>query len=152
MPDNYTGPFGCFYRDGDEDANTADATPREELNQTKRSEMHKICVSLIELGWTVAHLAAYCGINPVVVRSWKNGKSMGNNEQRSQLSDLLDKDAIVKLDRRIAELCVIVDEEANKARAAGLKEDVLRYASDRMVRAQKWRDALMDRRDVLVMG
>lgn len=41
---------------------------------------------------------------------------------------------------------------ADERGAAGLKEGVLRYASDRMVHAQKWRDALVNRRDVLVMG
>lgn len=59
-----------------------------ELNEEKRTQMSAIIRRLINQGWTVAQLAAYAGQAVTTVRAWKDGRSMGTNDQRDHLLDL----------------------------------------------------------------
>lgn len=145
MPNNYTKPFGCYYRDEE------DMTHREELNHAKRGEMHRLVTALVDRGWTVAQLAAYCGVVPGAVRTWKSAKSMGNNEQRAQLVEMLAAHErapgfwVKLVADRIKELNAVIADETAKAKGAGIASELHRYASDRMNRAQSWRDTLAER-------
>lgn len=135
--------YGCFYRDGDEMS-----LRREEMHETKRAHMAKVVKALLDKGWTAAQLGAYIGVTPVTANAWKTGRSMGTNAQREQLQaiDNAGSDvwwSIIKI--RLEELDLIITQETKKFVASGLDPSVHRFASERMVHAQKWRETLQER-------
>ena len=60
-----------------------------QINEAKRQEMAALIAEVLgPKGWSVADLAVYMSCSTSNISSWKNGKNMGTNSQRSMLANI----------------------------------------------------------------